>query len=289
MRTFVRRIGSPELWLGLGIGLFILALGSISILAPRPLPIWVASVFWLVAVTTLVGWDWRLRVLLGFGLALTLTIAWVWLARNELTPPESSTRYAMFFGIVFLTVIVASIFIEQAKRLWESTQAELHRQIGLLQELTIIDEETGLHRLAKGLDVLRREVQRLRRNNLPLTVVRIRVNALPPRKAWLGACQTIVGSLRAIDIVLGVDDREIGLILPETNINGAEIVIQRVERQLTEALGIECRAGVASFPEDSVTAEGLWQEAAYALDLAVESQIPVVSRHLMSTDRSEAH
>ncbi|HVB96169.1 MAG TPA: hypothetical protein VNG11_00415 [Chloroflexota bacterium] len=284
MRQLLDRANGLEIWLGLAFGLVALGIGSLPLWTPSPVPTWTAAALWLVVVGVLLGWNWRLRLILIVGLSLGLTAGWAALVQNNLAPPSASNRYVVFVGVSLAILLFASILVRQAKLLWEAQHADLQRHVALLDELTVVDPQTGLYKLDKGFEVLRREIQRVRRNNLPLTVVRMRPRDSASVETWRVATRLIPGALRTIDVVVGTSDREIAMILPETGLEGAEIVVDRTKNRLEAALSLDVYTGLATFPTDAVTADGLWEEAGYALDLALEAQIPVVSRRLMSSD-----
>ncbi|HLH72654.1 MAG TPA: hypothetical protein VKX96_05165 [Chloroflexota bacterium] len=284
MRERVRRANGLEILIGFTAGLLLLAVGSLSLWTPSPLPVWTAAALWLVVVGALLGWNWRLQLILCIGLTLGLTAGWISLVRNDLVPPARLQDDVAYVCVTLVVMILASILVRQAKQLWEAAEADLQRQVALLSEMTVLDPDTGLYKLDKGLEVLRREIQRLRRNNLPLTVVRMRPREPSLLDHWRTAVRLIPPTLRTIDVVIGASDWEVGLILPETDLEGAETVVDRTRHQLEDALNLDVHTGMAMFPFDAVTADGLWQEAGYALDLALEAHIPVVSRRLMGSE-----
>ena len=288
MRHLLHRANGLEIWLGLAFGLVALGVGSLPLWTPAPVPTWAAAALWLVVIGVLLGWNWRLRLILIVGLSLGLTAGWAALVQNSLAPPAGSSRYAAFVGVILAILLFTSILVRQAKLLWEAQQTDLQRHVALLDELTVVDARTGLYKLDKGFEVLRREIQRVRRNNLPLTVVRMRPRDSASVETWRVATRLVPGSLRAIDVVVGASEREIAMILPETGLEGAEIVVDRTKHRLEAALSLDVYTGLATFPMDAVTVDGLWEEAGYALDLALEAQIPVVSRRLMNSDAETA-
>ena len=72
--------------------------------------------------------------------------------------------------------------------------------------------------------------------------------------------------------------------LPETPVVGAQIVAEKLVDvgEVVMGGGGEVRAGIAGFPDDEVTGQGLIREAAEALHFAEAASIRVASRSLLS-------
>jgi len=60
------------------------------------------------------------------------------------------------------------------------------------------------------------------------------------------------------------------------------VVAEKIAIVGEEILGQEVRTGIASFPDDEVTAAGLMREAEEALAFAQAASIRVASRNLLS-------
>jgi hypothetical protein len=71
------------------------------------------------------------------------------------------------------------------------------------------------------------------------------------------------------------------VLLPETDLAGAQIVAEKLSGLGEAEFGLVVRAGVAAFPEDDVTGPGLLAEAEQALSFARLAQITVASRALL--------
>ncbi len=87
--------------------------------------------------------------------------------------------------------------------------------------------------------------------------------------------------LRTVDTLVRMDGADFAALLPETDLEGAQIVARKLAEAGSEALGVAARAGVATFPDDVVTGEGLLEAAAQARDFARAASLPVASRSLL--------
>jgi diguanylate cyclase (GGDEF)-like protein len=84
--------------------------------------------------------------------------------------------------------------------------------------------------------------------------------------------------LRDVDAIgLGGDGRLV-VLLPETPLDGAQVVAVRIQQAALEDVGLKTRIGAAVFPDDAVTVEALLQEADAALDLARLEGVGIVQR-----------
>ena len=155
---------------------------------------------------------------------------------------------------------------------------ELSRQ---LQPSASIDDLTGLFTARVFREVLLREVQRARRYRRLLALVVFDVDDYRRLVDGAGAregervlkelAQIVPGRVREVDIMCRLDVDEFAVILPETPIQRAVIVAERIRASAAHggfalpglggpgAVGIS--AGVAGFPDDAETADELVERA----------------------------
>lgn len=112
-----------------------------------------------------------------------------------------------------------------------------------LKALDLEDTSVGLIRPAIGLLRLKEEVDRAMRFKRPVSLILIRISAKPDN-AWSekemlsimrAVATTIKDTTRVLDIPFLVDEKKIGLILTNTEINGTNKVIGNIQRQLFES------------------------------------------------------
>lgn len=146
-----------------------------------------------------------------------------------------------------------------------------------------VDALTGLLTARTFRSQLQAEIRRSRRYHLPASIVLIdlddfgRVNAEVGRhvgdRILREAADVLGASSRDIDRAARPGEDEFALLLPETPRDGAlrvaERIRSRVESTFAERngspLGLTLSAGIACFPDDAPTPEGLLERAAQAL------------------------
>lgn len=156
------------------------------------------------------------------------------------------------------------------------------RRAGVFREVTTVetfvpDEETGLYNFKSFRWMLSGELKRVKRYNTPLSLVFIRINNLAAFQRRYDYEQEVAlfrevgrfvrGMLRDADYVGKYSDQELGVILPETNANGMNIVMTRFaerRRTLMDAVSKtwdevipELSVSSANFPKDASNLEEL--------------------------------
>jgi len=142
----------------------------------------------------------------------------------------------------------------------------------LLRRLTESLEECSHEALAGRVswdltDYVRRELKRADRTRAPLSLLVLQLPGSLAEAQIPGVVQSIARSLRESDLVVRIGVREVALVLPDTESDGAEAVIRR----LGAFLGSVC-VGKAVYPRDAADASLLLrlarERAGGALQLA---------------------
>ncbi|MCC6157145.1 MAG: diguanylate cyclase [Deltaproteobacteria bacterium] len=156
------------------------------------------------------------------------------------------------------------------------------RRAGVFREVTTVetfvpDEETGLYNFKSFRWMLSGEMKRVKRYNTPLSLVFVRINNLGEFQKRYDYEQEVAlfrdigrflrSMLRDADYVGKYADSELGVILPETNANGVNIVVTRfLERRQTLLAQVgktwdevvpELSLSSANFPKDATNLEEL--------------------------------
>lgn len=144
--------------------------------------------------------------------------------------------------------------------------------------LAVTDSLTGLGNYRRILDVLRTEIERSGRTGRPFAVLLLDVDGLKDindRYGHLAGSRALcqVGKVlrsfcRAIDTAARYGGDEFAVIFPETNASAAALVASRIrERIATDATQptLSASIGVAVYPHDGETIEGLLQKADYEM------------------------
>ena len=132
-----------------------------------------------------------------------------------------------------------------------------------LRELVVTDPLTGLPNYRRLVEVLANEIARSNRNDDPFAVAFFDMDGLKRINDELGhligsraVCrfaETLRASCRATDTAARYGGDEFVVILPDTDDEGARVVIQRVEERLAEDPDkpeLAVSAGVAVYPRD---------------------------------------
>jgi diguanylate cyclase (GGDEF)-like protein len=144
------------------------------------------------------------------------------------------------------------------------------------------DGLTGLYNRAYFTQALRQEIQRCKRHELRMALVLLdlddfkRLNDsrghVEGDRVLVKAAALIRETSREIDVPARYGGEEFAVVLPETSRTGAYVVAERVREKIAAhfrrgrgAAAITVSGGVACFPDDAQTVEGLVQKADAAL------------------------
>jgi hypothetical protein len=72
-------------------------------------------------------------------------------------------------------------------------------------------------------------------------------------------------------------------LLAETPLEGAKIVADRLIEEIRAASGVKFYSGISTYPDDSVHADGLLEEAESALEVASLTDEPTAHRDMLGT------
>lgn len=189
-------------------------------------------------------------------------------------------------------LVLNAIVAEQIARSLRAYDSELTTQLRLVEELETVDPATGAVKHAHAQRLISEEVDRARRYQRNLTVVMLgpdQWDDVVHDRGSDGAERLIeevgrayVDTLRSIDRLIHIDGPDFAALLPETELEGARIAAEKLCTVGSSRFGVAVRAGIASFPEDDVTGDGLMAEVDKALSFARVAQIPVASRSLLT-------
>ncbi|KPL04990.1 MAG: hypothetical protein AMJ73_03045 [candidate division Zixibacteria bacterium SM1_73] len=163
--------------------------------------------------------------------------------------------------------------------------ASLHQKT---QELTVVDELTGVHNYRYFTRKLSQEIKRAERYKQSLSLLMIDIDwfkrcndtygHLFGNKVLKKLAQRIKDSVRDVDVVNRYGGEEFAVILPQTSKKDARMIGERIRRKVemadfvTEEDGLLIKVtvslGVATFPDDATSAEPLVEKVDQALYLA---------------------
>ncbi len=190
------------------------------------------------------------------------------------------------FGIA-LTALVG----DQIRRSLVQHDRELTTRARLIDELETFEVETGAVKRSHAERLIREEVERARRYGRQLALVVLGPDrwddalldrgAAAAEELVAAASRAYIASARPIDRVIHIEGPDFAVLLPETDLDGAQIAAEKLGAEGATQFGVVVRAGVAAFPDGEANGPGLLAEAEQALSFARLAQIPVASRELL--------
>ena len=191
------------------------------------------------------------------------------------------------FGLVLTAMVADSIRTSLL-----AYDTELAARLRVIDELEAVEVETGAIKRDHADRMINLEVERSRRYGRHVTLVMLGPDdwdeILNQRgleatdQLIVDASRAYLESARSIDRIIHLQGPDFGALLPETGLEGAQVVAEKLTAIGSELFSTQVRAGIAGFPEDDVTGTGLIAEAEEALSFARVAQIIVASRSLLT-------
>lgn len=216
---------------------------------------------------------WYANWLWGAGLALVSLAPAAILVRNAEGGTDLMLRLAVTAGVLYFTHEGRKIALRSSESLRT-------------------DPSTGLANARALFDLVATERDRAERYGRPFTLAYVGIDNLPAVRLRSGSAAVeeilrkvalqIRASIRSVDHVARLRDREFALLLPETDADAAAIVVGRVRSVLNETLdgdqhGLAFSVGVVTWHSSDLSAEALHQRT-YQLMYAAR-QAPEPIRH----------
>lgn len=183
-----------------------------------------------------------------------------------------------------LILIGATLLAYRTSRRLEGLSRQLDNDRQIIEDLRLHDPKTGLVRFQYARQSLKLEVMRSQRYHIDLSLVLLDMSnrkALEEKYGMIGLEEInnqlagiLLSATREVDTCF--INGKVGVILPQTNPDGACIVAERVIGSAARRLSIDLYAGVAYFPRDAVSEDDLIRSAESALQVALTSGRPIV-------------
>jgi diguanylate cyclase (GGDEF)-like protein/putative nucleotidyltransferase with HDIG domain len=193
---------------------------------------------------------------------------------------------AVSAGSGLLSAEASRPVLEEIQNLYDRERArngELELMVTQLQALSVTDWLTGLKNHGYFFDRLSEELERSRRYDRPLAVIMADLDDFKRINDSYGhaagdAVLRAVGEvfrtqLREVDVACRVGGEEFGVIMPETDSDGAQMAAERLRLAAHEAAvpgvgTVKLSLGVAVFPDDAAGRDELVAQADQALYVA---------------------
>ncbi len=205
-------------------------------------------------------------------------------------PANSTDLQAAVVGVA--AIAITAILGDQIRRAIIAYDEELGARQRVIEEVQAIDSQTGAMKRAHADRLLSQEVSRARRYSHNFSLVAVgpddwrQIVEEHGHDAALELVQRAsteyLEALRTVDTLIHMGGADFTALLPETGLDGAQVVAEKLAAVGQQVLDVEVRAGIASFPEDEVTGDGLIREAEEARDFARTASITVASRNLLT-------
>jgi GGDEF domain-containing protein len=226
-----------------------------------------------------------------------LSVALVW-GMNIITIIVYGVMIYVLYGLeqssIFIFVTFSAAAIGTAILAWNTSKQflsvtkQVERDKILIDEMRINDPKTGLMRFHYARRLLSNEITRSLRYGKKLTLLLIKIQkwdelaetvGLEARESLLiEISEVLFNNCRNVD-TLFINIDKIGVILPETDKEGADVITRRLIDQVEKKTKQSVRMGIVGFPEDSIAEDDLVRKAEIALKNSFDNNQMVSHYH----------
>lgn len=194
-----------------------------------------------------------------------------------------NTTTAIASGVLLISLLLTTIQAYLVIRQISAANSQLERNFRTIEDLRMHDPHSGLLRWQYASQNLKIEVARSQRykDSLSLLSIQVKEEVLNRKdddgrsKTLLQIANIVIASVRPTDIAF-IKEAKFGIILTETDIDGAMVVGQRLIGRCANQARIPVYMGVAAFPNDGVSDEELIQASEAAMQLAATAGEPIL-------------
>ncbi|HEX2924018.1 MAG TPA: diguanylate cyclase [Chloroflexota bacterium] len=193
-------------------------------------------------------------------------------------------------GVAFLAAL--GILGSLVGRRMHELEVRLQHDSAVISELTVRESLTGTVKLAYLETTLAGEIERARRYKRLFSLLMLGADDWHmvtrdrgqegTRQAVSAIGSVLVKGLSCMDSVARYDESRYLVLLPETSFKAAQVVGDRLCKEIMSATSVRFRAGVAEFPSDAISRNELVGEAEAALEFARSADITVASRAILA-------
>jgi len=180
-------------------------------------------------------------------------------------------------------------------REWDGVHSKMANTGKLIEELRVYDASTGLIRYYHALQLLRTEINRSQRykRNVCLLLLKADIDEETSQQPIIEGAEGYHRQI-ANELKRAVRNSDIpfvgeyyGAILPETNLEGARNVVDRLTNAVANMVRIPVCIGVAQFPEDGLIEDDLARAAQAALQYSMATKKPHIQFDQIQDQKSK--
>jgi len=198
-----------------------------------------------------------------------------------------SETFILKSGLVIFVYYIAMVLSRLLQRAYRASQLSLGQITRIIEDNVVYDLESGLMRWKFASQIMDNEIARSRRLGQPLSVILLSVpqqQYFPNKQIYHP--QPIVSELLLSNIQNYIDipfiGGEIGVILPEKDLEAAHEIAWQMVEDISNVLGIDITVGIASVNSADDTQDAIMERAKYALLFGVEIDHAVVTEEHIS-------
>ena len=226
-----------------------------------------------ISLTDLFPFSSIVAVLIGVGAYFTIFTSMFSINRSSII------QIGIVTVIYAITAFLSNRYIRQVSLL----EQEADRQQFLMDDLILYDQLTGVLRWKYARRQLSGEVSRSRRYKKDLSLVILqpvisqdqKMNEDELNNLYTRIMEIISRTIRK-DVDIPFTGEKNGIILPETNSEGAQIVCARLADSVFRKIRVDLAFGISNFPDDAVTDDDMVTNAEMALKYAISSRQSIV-------------
>lgn len=215
----------------------------------------------------------------------------IWLLLAIAIPPMViykvlSGSLATRFSIPIVFMEICFISLATLLALWINSAIEEFENS--IEKITMGSHVNPSEAEAEGQALLYREVRRARNHQRPLTLMKVEIDEnsieivldrmvqeaqqiMKKQYALSNVSKTLCDKLEDSDIIVQKKDYFL-IILPETKPENIPGLIDRLQKQVSEKVGVNLKIGTASLPRDGLTLEGLLNKASLDLQAGLSKE-----------------
>jgi len=226
-----------------------------------------------ISLTDLFPFSSIVAVLIGVGAYFTIFTSMYSINRSSII------QIGIVTVIYAITAFLSNRYIRQVSLL----EQEADREQLLMDDLILYDQLTGVLRWKYARRQLSGEVSRSRRYKKDLSLVILqpvisqdqKMNEDELNNLYTRIMEIISRTIRK-DVDIPFMGEKNGIILPETNSEGARIVCARLADNVFRKIRVDLAFGISNFPDDAVTDDDMVTNAEMALKYAISSRQSIV-------------